>query len=62
MLALQINRDEAALLTRILDLYAAELRRAAADGSRRDLATKLAQEQPLLRDVLAQLVSQQRAA
>lgn len=62
MLDLRINRDEAALLTRILDLYAAELKRAAADGGRNDLATKLAQEQPLLRDVLAQLVSQQRAA
>jgi hypothetical protein len=62
MLALHINRDEAALLTRILDVYAAELKRAASDGSRRDLATRLQQEQPMLRDVLAQLVSQQRAA
>jgi len=62
MLALQINRDEAALLTRILDLYAAELKRAAADASRRDLVTRLQQEQPLLRDVLAQLLSLQRAA
>jgi hypothetical protein len=62
MLALQINHDEAALLTRILDLYATELKRAAADSSRRDLITRLQQEQPLLRDVLAQLVSQQRAA
>ena len=62
MLALNINRDEAALLTRILDVYAAELKRAAADGSRSDLVTRLQQEQPLLRDVLAQLVSVQRAA
>jgi len=62
MLALHINRDEAALLTRILDLYAAELKRAAADASRRDLVTRLQQEQPLLRDVLAQLLSLQRAA
>jgi len=62
MLALNLNRDEAALLTRILDVYTAELKRAAADGGRSDLATRLQREQPLLRDVLAQLVSQQRAA
>lgn len=62
MLALHINRDEAALLTRILDVYATELKRAAADSSRADLVTRLQREQPLLRDVLAQLVSQQRAA
>jgi hypothetical protein len=62
MLALQLNHDEAALLTRILDVYAAELKRAATDGSRSDLTTRLQREQPLLRDLLAQLVSQQRAA
>ena len=62
MLALNLNRDEAALLTRILDVYTAELKGAAADGSSGDLSTRLQREQPLLRDVLAQLVSQQRAA
>jgi hypothetical protein len=62
MLALQLNHDEAALLTRILDVYAAELKRAATDGGRSDLTTRLQREQPLLRDLLAQLVSQQRAA
>ena len=62
MLALNINRDEAALLTRIVDVYAAELKKAAADGGRNDLAIRLQREQPLLRDVLAQLVSLQRAA
>jgi len=62
MLALNLNRDEAALLTRIVDVYAAELKKAAADGGRNDLAIRLQREQPLLRDVLAQLVSLQRAA
>jgi hypothetical protein len=62
MLALNITRDEAALLTRILDVYAAELKRAATDESRKDLVMRLQREQPLLRDVLAQLVSLQRAA
>jgi len=62
MLALNLNRDEAALLTRIVDIYAAELKNAAADGSRGDLVARLAREQPLLRDVLAQLVSLQHAA
>ena len=61
MLVLHLNHDEGALLTRILDLYAAELKKAAADGSRSDLTTQLRREQPLLRDVLAQLVSQQAA-
>ena len=62
MLALNLNRDEAALLTRIVELYAAELKKAAADGSRRDLVARLEQEHALLRDVLAQLLSLQRAA
>jgi len=62
MLALNLNRDEAALLTRIVELYAAELKKAAADGSLRDLVARLEQEHPLLRDVLAQLLSLQRAA
>lgn len=62
MLALHINRDEAALLTRILDVYAAELKRAAADANRKDLVMRMQREEPLLRDVLAQLVSLQRAA
>ena len=62
MLALNLNRDEAALLTRIVELYAAELKKAAADGGRGDLVARLAREQPLLRDMLAQLVSLQRAA
>ena len=62
MLALNLNRDEAALLTRIVEFYAAELKKAAADGSRRDLVARLEQEHPLLRDVLAQLLSLQRAA
>ena len=37
MLALNLNRDEAALLTQIVDVYAAELKKAAADGGRGDL-------------------------
>lgn len=61
MLVLHLNHDEGALLTRILDLYAAELKKAAADGSRSDLSAQLKREHPLLRDVLAQLVSQQAA-
>jgi hypothetical protein len=61
MLVLHLNDDEGALLTRILDLYAAELKKAATDGSRSDLITQLKREQPLLKDVLAQLVSQQAA-
>ena len=61
MLVLHLNDDEGALLTRILDLYAAELKKAATDGSRSDLITQLKREQPLLKDVLAQLVSQRAA-
>ena len=61
MLVLHLNDDEGALLTRIVDLYAAELKKAATDGSRSDLITQLKREQPLLKDVLAQLVSQRAA-
>ena len=61
MLVLHLNHDEGALLTRILDLYAAELKKAALDGARSDLTAQLKREQPLLKDVLAQLVSQQAA-
>jgi hypothetical protein len=61
VLVLHLNREEAALLTRILDLYTSELQRAASDSSRADLVLRLKREQPLLRDVLAQLVSQQAA-
>jgi hypothetical protein len=61
MPVLYLSRDEAALLTRILDAYVVELRQAASDGSRKDLETRLKREQPLLRDVLAQLVSQEAA-
>lgn len=61
MLVLHLNREEAALLTRILDLYTSELQHAASDSSRADLVLRLKREQPLLRDVLAQLVSQRAA-
>jgi len=61
MLVLNLNNDEAALLTRIVDLYAAELKKAAADPNRRDLTILGQRELPLLRDVLAQLVSQRAA-
>ena len=61
MFVLQLNHDEGELLTRILDVYAAELKKAAADGSRSDLMTRFKREQPLLKDVLAQLVSQRAA-
>ena len=60
MLALNLNRDEAALLTQIVDVYAAELKKAAADGGRGDLVARLAREQPLLRcDILARLCRRQ---
>jgi hypothetical protein len=61
MLVLNLNNDEAALLTRIVDLYAAELKKAAADPNRRDLTILGQRELPLLRDVLSQLVSQRAA-
>lgn len=61
MLVLQLNNAETALLTRIVDLYAEELKKAAADPNRRDLKIHVQRELPLLRDVLAQLVSQRAA-
>lgn len=61
MLVLQLNDAETALLTRLVDLYAEELKKAAADPNRRDLKIQVQRELPLLRDVLAQLVSQRAA-
>jgi hypothetical protein len=52
MLTLNLNADQAALLTRILDLYFTELKKA---GASREVAPRLASEGPLLRDVLTQL-------
>src|SRR2546421_232470 len=62
MLALNLNRDEAALLTQIVDVYAAELKKAAADGGRGDPGARLARGQPPLRAAPAQTVSLPPAA
>ncbi|HEX4560666.1 MAG TPA: hypothetical protein VH113_02440 [Gemmatimonadales bacterium] len=59
MLTLNLNADQAALLTRILDLYFSELKKA---GASRDVAPRFASEGPLLRDLLAQLAAYQHAA
>ncbi|HWZ27004.1 MAG TPA: hypothetical protein VNX15_00485 [Gemmatimonadales bacterium] len=52
MLTLNVNPDQAALLTRILDLYFSELKKA---GASTEVAHRLAEEGPLLRDLLEQL-------
>ena len=61
MLTLNLNAGEAAVVTRIIDLYLSELRKAAADDRRPELRIQLQREEPLLKDILAQLVSQQAA-
>lgn len=58
MHTLKLNADQAALLTRILDLYFSELKKA---GSARELAPRLAAEGPLLKDLLTQLAWQHAA-
>ena len=59
MLTLNLNADQAALLTRILDLYFSELKKA---GTSQEVAPRFASEGPLLRDLLSQLVAYQHAA
>jgi hypothetical protein len=61
MLSLNLDAGEAALVTRILDLYLTELRVAAADGRVEDFRTQFTREAPLLKDILEQLVAQQAA-
>jgi hypothetical protein len=58
MLPLTLNPQEAQLLTRILELYLEELRKAAADASDPDIAARRAREEPLLRDLISQLAAQ----
>lgn len=59
MLTLKLNADQAALLTRILDLYFAELKKA---STSKEIAPRFASEGPLLRDLLTQLAAYQHAA
>ena len=59
MLTLNLNADQAALLTRILDLYFSELKKA---SNSKDVGPRFAAEGPLLRDVLTQLAAYQHAA
>lgn len=61
MLPLTLNPQEAQLLTRILELYLEELRKAAAGATDADLAARLEREEPLLRDLISQLAAQQEA-
>jgi len=58
MLSLNLNADQAALLTRILDLYFSELKKAGSSG---EVAPRLAAEGPLLKDLLTQLAWQHAA-
>ena len=59
MLPLTLNPQEAQLLTRILELYLEELRKAAAGAADPDLAARRQREEPLLRDLISQLAAQQ---
>lgn len=59
MLTLKLNPDQTALLTRILDLYFSELKKA---GTSKEVAPRFASEGPLLRDLLTQLAAYQHAA
>jgi hypothetical protein len=59
MVTLNLNADQAALLTRILDLYFSELKKASVT---REVAPRFASEGPLLRDLLTQLAAYQHAA
>jgi hypothetical protein len=59
MLPLTLNPQEAQLLTRILELYLEELRKAAAGATDADLAARREREEPLLRDLISQLAAQQ---
>jgi len=59
MLPLALNPQEAQLLTRILELYLEELRKAAAGATDPDLAARRQREEPLLRDLIGQLAAQQ---
>ncbi|HET7791391.1 MAG TPA: hypothetical protein VFK78_11410 [Gemmatimonadales bacterium] len=56
-MTINLEPSETALVTRILDFYLEELRKAARDSSRLDLRDQLSKEEPLLKDLLSQLVS-----